>query len=59
MFQEEQIPIFYQRKAPSICRVVLEEEVELKVGTEVVLCGKLEPGFERNDEAPGILDESR
>ena len=57
--QGEELPIFYQRKAPSICRVVVEEEVELKVGTEVVLCGKLEPGFERNDGTPGILEGSR
>ena len=55
----EEIPIFYQRKAPSICRVVVEEEVELKAGTEVVLCGKLEPGFERNDGTPGMLEGSR
>ena len=57
--QGEEILIFYQRKAPSVCRVVLEEEVELKAGTEVILCGRLEPGFERNDGTPGILEGSR
>ena len=57
--QGEEIPIFYRRKAPSICRVGVEEEVELKAGTEVVLCGKLEPGFERNDGTPRILEGSR
>ena len=57
--QGEEIPISYQRKAPSICLVVVEEEVELKAGTEVVLCGKLEPSFERNDGTPGMLEGSR
>ena len=42
MVQGEVIPIFYQRKAPSICCVVVEEEVESEAGTELVLCGKLE-----------------
>ena len=49
MVQGQGIPIFYQRKAPSFCRVVVEEEVDLKAGTEVVLYGNLEPGFERNE----------
>ena len=57
--QGEEIPIFYERKAPSVCRVVVDEEVELKAGTEVVLCGKLEPGFERNNGTPGILEGHR
>ena len=39
----EEVPIFYQRKAPSVCRIVVEEEVELKPGTEVIVCGKFEP----------------
>ena len=46
--QGEVIPIFYQRKAPSICCVVVEEEVELEAGTELVLCGKLEHRFAQN-----------
>ena len=36
--QGEEVPIFYQRKASSVCRVVVEEEVELKPGTEVIVC---------------------
>ena len=47
--QGEEIPIFYQRKAPSICCVVVEEKVELEAGTELVLCGKLEHRFARNN----------
>ena len=46
--QGEVIPIFYQRNAPSIYCVVVEEEVELEAGTELVLCGKLEHRFARN-----------
>lgn len=46
--QGEVIPIFYQLKAPSICCVVVEEEVELEAGTELVLCGKLEHRFAQN-----------
>ena len=56
--QGEEIPIFYQQKVPSICCVVVEEEVELKAGTEVVFYGKLEPGFEQNDGTPRILEGS-
>ena len=29
-----------------------------KAGTEVVLCGKLQPGYERNDGTPGIPEGS-
>ena len=55
----EEVPIFYKRKAPSVCRIVVKEEVELKPGTEVVVCGKLEPGCERNYGTPGILEGLR
>ena len=55
----EEVPIFYQGKAPSVCHIVVEEEIELKPGTEVIVCGKLEPGFERNYGTPGILEGLR
>lgn len=59
MVQGQEIPIFYQQKAPGDCCIVIEEGVELKVGTEVFFSGKLEPGFERNDGTPGILEGPR
>ena len=55
----EEAPIFYQRKAPSVCPIVVEEEVELKPGTQVTVCGNLEPGFARNYGTPGILEGLR
>jgi len=51
----EEVLVFYQKKAPSDCHVILTEQVELQQGTEVVLRGKLEPAFERNNGTPGIL----
>ena len=51
----EEVPVFYQKKSPSVCRIILTQ-VELQPGTEVVLCGKLEPGFKRNVGTPGILE---
>ena len=56
MVHGEEVSIFYQRKAPSVCCIVVEEEIELKPGTEVIVCGKLEPGFEWNYGTPGILE---
>lgn len=55
--QDEGIPIFYQPKAPSICCVVVEEEVELKAGKKVeVVCGQLECRFDLDNRTPGILE---
>jgi len=59
MAKGEELPIFYPKKAPSVCRIALTEQVELQPGKEVVLCGKLEPGFERNNGTPGILEGLR
>ena len=38
---------------------MVEEEVELKPGTEVIVCGKFEPGLERNYGTPVILEGLR
>jgi len=59
MAKGEELPIFNQKKAPSASRIVLTERVELQPGTEVVLCGKFEPGFERNNGTPGLLEGLR
>ena len=55
--QGEGIPIFYQPKAPSICCVMVEAEVELNAGRKVeVVCGQLQPRFVLDNRTPGILE---
>ena len=43
--KREELPIFYQKKAPSVYCIIFSEQVEFQPGTGLILCGKLEPGF--------------
>lgn len=48
--KSEELPIFYQNKAPSVYCIILTEQVELPPGTRLFLRGKLEPGLMRHAE---------
>ena len=51
-----EVPIRYQKQLPSMCRVLLGQEIEIEPGTEMAVTVNMEPGFECNDGTPGILE---
>lgn len=49
-----EVPIPYQKVKPVVCRVVLQSDTEIELGTEQIFGGQLESGFERNCGSPGV-----
>ena len=54
-----EVPIRYQKVKPVVCRVVLESDTEIEPGTERIIGGRLESGFERNSGIPGVIEGMR
>ena len=54
-----EVPIRYQKVKPVVCRVVLESDTEIEPGTERIIGGRLESGFERNSGSPGVIEGMR
>ena len=54
---ECEIPIHYQESQPSVCRVVLEEEVQIEPGMEVSVFVQLEKGYDKNNGSPGVVEQ--
>ena len=55
----EVLAIFYKNTSPKVCRVFLDQNVEIDGGTEVVISATLERGFDRNNGTPGITESPR
>ena len=51
-----EVPIRYQKVKPVVCRVVLQSDTEIEPGTERIIGGRLESGFERNSGSLGIIE---
>ena len=51
-----EVPIRYQKVKPVVCRVILQSDTEIEPGTEQIVGGRLEIGFERNSGSPGIIE---
>ena len=51
-----EVPIRYQKVKPVACRVILQSDTEIEPGTEQIVGGRLEIGFERNSGSPGIIE---
>ncbi|PFX24433.1 hypothetical protein AWC38_SpisGene10957 [Stylophora pistillata] len=56
---DSEIPIRYRKATRSICRIFLCADAELEPGTEQVIKGRLEGGYEQNSGSPGILEGSK
>ena len=54
-----EIPIRYCKVTPSVCKIFLNDDIQVEPGTEQVIEAKLENGYDRNTGTPGILEESR
>ena len=54
-----EIPIRYCKVTPSVCKIFLNDDIQVEPGTEQVIEAKLENGYDRNTGMPGILEESR
>ena len=51
-----EVPTLYQKVKPVVCRVILQADTEIKPGTERIVGGRLETGFERNSGSPRIIE---
>ena len=49
-----EIPIRYCKVIPSVCPILLCDDIQVEPGTEQVIEAKLENGFEHNTGTPGI-----
>ena len=54
-----EVSIRYQKVKPIVRRVVLQSDTEIEPGTERIIGGRLESGFERNSGSPGIIEGMR
>ena len=54
-----EVPNSYQKVKPIVCRVVLQSDTEIEPGTERIIGGRLESGFERNSGSPGVIEGMR
>ena len=54
-----EISIRYCKVIPSVCRILLCDDIQVEPGTEQVIEAKLENRFEHNTGTPGILEESK
>ena len=54
-----EVPIRYQKVKLVVCRVVLQSDTEIEPGTERIIGGRLESGFERNSGSPGVIEGMR
>ena len=54
-----EVPICYQKVKPVVCRVVLQSDNEIELGTERIIGGRLESRFERNSGSPGVIEGMR
>ena len=54
-----EVPIRYQKVKPVVCRVVLQSDTEMEPGTERIIGGRLESGFERNSGSQGVIEGMR
>ena len=51
------VPIHYQKVKPVVCRVILHTDTEIEPGTDRIVGGRLEIGFERNSGNPGRVED--
>ena len=54
-----EVPTHYQKVKPVVCRVVLQSDTEIETGTERIIGGRLESGFERNSGSTGVIEGMR
>lgn len=59
VIQGSEVPIHYEKQAPSVCRITLHSATTIPPGTEVLTEGHLPPGYEKNYGSPGIIEEAK
>ena len=53
MASSTEVPIRYQKVKPIVCKMVLQSDTEIELGTERIIAGRLESGFEKKFWEPG------
>ncbi|KXJ08121.1 hypothetical protein AC249_AIPGENE24826 [Exaiptasia diaphana] len=56
LIKTTRVPIRFQAGRPVVCRVYLDQDVELEPGTEQLLMGRLDGEWEMNEGSPGVVE---